>query len=60
MWDWLSFAIITQAIEDYKECMENGRPTDEIEEFFLSEWCDVLLKNMTLTGTDILRFLKCG
>jgi hypothetical protein len=58
MWNWLGFAIITQAVEDYKEYKRNGYPTDEIEEFLLSEWCNVLLENMKLTGEDILRFLQ--
>lgn len=58
MWNQFGLAIITRAVEDYKVLKLLHRPTKEIEDFFLSEWCNVLLENMSLTGADILRFLQ--
>ena len=69
----LSFAIITQAIEDWKDleaknaarCDDNkgdrgAYSYKDIEKFFLSEWCDVILyaHGIKITGRDIVRMLK--
>lgn len=54
----LAFAIILQAIDDFRENKEWNRPNDEVEEFFESEWCDALLRNIKLTGKDILHHLR--
>ena len=54
----LSFAIIDQAIQDYRKLKSEGLPTIEVEKFFKSEWCDFLLLNMKLTGLDILMQLE--
>lgn len=54
----LALAIIIKAIDDYREAKEWNRPTDEIEEFFESEWCTNLLQNLALTGKDILEYLR--
>ena len=58
MYDMLAFAIIQQAVEDYKYCKENQLPTKRIEEFLKSTWCDTLLQNMRLSGDDILMYLR--
>lgn len=54
----LAFAIILQAIDDYRENKEWNRPNDEVEEFFESKWCNALLQNLKLTGKDILEHLR--
>lgn len=64
----LALSIIEMAVEDYKLLKEMGANrlyTDkcvitkkELEQFFNSKWCDYLLKNMDLTGKDILRHLN--
>lgn len=56
----LAFAIILQAVEDYRFCKEFHMEEElkEVEEFFKSEWCNQLLLNMKLTGKDILTFLE--
>lgn len=65
----LAFAIVEQAVEDYKllrklglsemrSYTEGDISKIELEEFFYSEWCDFLLQNMKLTGEDILRYLN--
>ena len=54
----LSFAIIDQAIQDYRMLKAEGLSTVEIENFFKSEWCDFLLLNINLTGLDILMQLE--
>ncbi len=54
----LAFAIILQAIDDYRENKEWNRPNDEVEEFFESQWCTALLQNLKLTGKDILEHLR--
>ena len=54
----LSFAIIDQAIQDYRKLKSEGLSTIEVEKFFKSEWCDWLLLNMKLTGLDILMQLE--
>lgn len=64
----LAMAIIGQGIKDYlrlkkagvEEIVCDDRATvskREVEKFFRSEWCDVLLNDMKLTGEDILRYL---
>ena len=58
MWNDLAIAIIEQAIDDYKEKKALHHPTNHIERFFKSEWCDYLLQNVTITGEDILNYLK--
>lgn len=63
------FAIIEEAVEDYKFLKENDLDEielydrsriskREIEKFFRSEWCDLLLASMKFTGEDILRYLN--
>ena len=54
----LSFAIIDQAIQDYRMRKAEGLSTTELENFFKSEWCDFLLLNLKLTGLDILMQLE--
>ena len=54
----LSFAIIDQAVQDYRMLKAEGLSTLELEKFFKSEWCDWLLLNMKLTGLDILMQLE--
>ena len=58
MWNDLAIAIIEQAIDDYKEEKALHHPTNHIERFFKSEWCDYLLQSVTITGEDILNYLK--
>lgn len=54
----LSFAIIDQAIQDYRKLKASGLSTLELENFFKSEWCDWLLLNVRLSGVDILARLE--
>lgn len=56
----LAFAIIMQAVEDYRFCKEFGliEELKEVEDFFRSAWCDQLLLNLKLTGNDILTVLE--
>ena len=65
----LALAILIAAVEDYKFLKELGEETyyldddvrigkKEIRKFFLSNWCDDLLQNMSLTGRDILTYLE--
>lgn len=64
----LALAIVQQAVEDYKLLQflgvekyyffEDQKTTKtEIEEFFRSPWCDLLLSSVQLTGLDILKRL---
>ena len=65
----LGLAIIEGAIKDYKLLKELGVDKlhfkeggtiskKEIESFFRSEWCDILLLNLKVTGEDILYYLN--
>lgn len=57
----LAFAIILQAIEDYRTAKKEFAPDEEIEEleeFFTGEWCEFLLTNTKVTGREILELLK--
>ena len=65
----LGLAIIKRAVKDYKLLKERGVDVlyfkiggtiskKEIESFFRSEWCDILLSNMKVTGEDILDYLN--
>lgn len=54
----LAYAIVTQAVEDYKERKEDGRSVHSLKEFFNSEWCATLLNASTLTGREILSALE--
>lgn len=65
----LALSIITTAVDDYKLLKDTGCnkmiltdgtivSIDELEDFFLSEWCDFLLGELHLTGQDILNFLN--
>lgn len=65
----LGLAIVTQAVEDYKLLQEMGLDSynffdegninkKEIESFFRSEWCNLLLEDMPFTGIDILEYLN--
>ena len=70
MYSTLALGILLRAIEDYKllkeyDCtrlvVKNGGviSSEELEEFFNSRWCDVLLDSISeLTGRDILKMLK--
>lgn len=66
----LAYAIVEQAVEDYKLLLSEGRGRafdyktrsyvykKEIERFFNSEWCDILLFDFPHSGEDILRELQ--
>lgn len=54
----LAYAIIKQAVRDYRERKEEGRSVSHISKFFNSDWCDFLLQNMHINGKDILKHLK--
>lgn len=65
----LAFDIVEQAVSDYKLLLESGMDSlnlldegciskAEIESFFHSEWCDILLLNLKVTGEDILYYLN--
>lgn len=55
-------AIIERAIEDYKTCTlgykrRDTQGTQEVELFFGSIWCAMLLNTSTVTGPEILETL---
>lgn len=68
----LATAILTQAVQDWRLASEakytgvcanssfgsSGVNLEEIEEFFLSQWCEDLLSKTNLNGDWILRKLK--
>ena len=54
----LAYAIVEQAVVDYKKCMSTGKPTAHLVRFFNSTWCDVLLEMSNLNGRYILSKLK--
>lgn len=66
----LALGILLRAIEDYKLLKKYGYTRmvlrnegvisiDELEEFFNSRWCDVLLDSISeLNGRDILKMLQ--
>lgn len=55
-------AIIERAVDDYKSCVMGdctaARNLYEIEAFFKSDYCGVLLGNTTTTGPEILEMLR--
>ena len=54
----LAYAVVEQAVEDYKECRRNHRSVYEVVTFFKSEWCNLLLKNTPFNGEEILAVLE--
>ena len=54
----LAYAIVEQAVEDYKEARFIGEESEEIEEFFGSRWCEFLLDGFQFTGLEIIRILR--
>ena len=54
----LALAIVTQAVEDYKERKAEGRSLHSLREFFEGQWCATLLTGSILTGQDILSALE--
>lgn len=56
-YQYLAYAIIAQAVKDYKRKIKKGEPVDEIVEFFNSKWCEFLCVN-TPFGESILHRLK--
>ena len=65
----LALSVIITAVYDYIRLKNNDATKmaltdgsciakDELEDFFRSEWCDFLLGELRLTGTDILNFLN--
>ena len=50
----LANAIILQAVHEYRETM-NQKTLSEIEEFFLSDWFEILTK---IDGRDLLMKLR--
>ena len=41
----LAYAIVTQAIEDYREYRPNKRRLQPLKDFFRSKWCNALIKD---------------
>lgn len=54
----LVLAILEQAISDYRYLRKRGLSTQEVEDFFLSDWCDELTTNLKLDGKAILEYLR--
>ena len=54
----LAYAVVEQAVEDYKEKKALGEDVSEIEEFLKSKWCDLLLTNTPFSGKGILEALE--
>lgn len=54
----LAFAIVTQAVEDYIERKSYGGYVGHLTKFFRSNYCDILLADLPITGEDIIRELK--
>jgi hypothetical protein len=54
----LAYAIVEQAVEDYKEARFVGEEAEEIEEFFDSNWCKLLLDDFQFTGHEIIQMLR--
>lgn len=54
----LAYAIVEQAVEDYKEARFVGEEVEEIEEFFDSKWCELLLDGFQFTGREIINMLR--
>ena len=53
-WQELANAIILRAVEDFRDTM-NKKTLAEIEEFFLSDWFEVLTN---IDGRDLLTLLR--
>lgn len=70
MYNELALSILMRAIDDYRMLQkfgckklivedDNVISLKELEEFFNSRWCDVLLSSISeLRGRDILKMLK--
>lgn len=56
----LAYAIVLQAVEDYRECRFLGKSTTKLERFFKSKWCDTLLCDCEFNGEMILDYLQRG
>lgn len=64
----LGLAIVTRAVYDLRILNQNHLDTiemdtgtiykSEVESFFNSSWCDVLVEPLGLTGTKILGYLN--
>jgi hypothetical protein len=54
----LAYAIVEQAVLDYHENKANGESVGEIESFFMSDWCRVLLATTPYEGDEILNVLE--
>ena len=54
----LAYAIVTQAVIDYRTCVLFGKSTDGLVRFFKSKWCDTLLCDSSLNGEMILEKLQ--
>jgi hypothetical protein len=54
----LAYAIVLQAVEEYKLCYKRKKPVGHLVRFFNSQWCDNLLINTGVTGKEILKHLK--
>lgn len=54
----LAYAIVEQAVEDYRLERNNPRKLNKIKKFFTSKWCDCLLKDTSFDGKEILKRLE--
>jgi hypothetical protein len=54
----LGYAVVEQAINDYRENRALGKSVYSLTKFFKSNWCKLLLKDAPITGLEILEHLK--
>lgn len=54
----LAYAIVQQAVEDYRYSAEPDVSIKELRRFFRSKWCKRLLADSELTGEQILDILE--
>jgi hypothetical protein len=54
----LGYAVVQQAVEDYRENKADKRATSRLKRFFKSKWCNELLTGASITGEEILAKLE--
>lgn len=54
----LAYAIVLQAVVDYRKRRKKKLPVVHLAKFFKSEWCQLLLSGSSTNGEAILKQLQ--
>ena len=54
----LAYAIVQQAVDDYRENKNDKREVARLTRFFKSKWCKELLTGASITSEEILAKLE--